>query len=78
MNNFKKTLSMVNVKRKRKAKIRIPSESEYYAGFEKMNPDKPIYSQKARDSFRALKQNPPSYELVKKIYEEINANRGYR
>jgi hypothetical protein len=78
MNSFEKTSNMGNVKRKRKAKIRMPSEAEYYAAFEKWDPDYLLYSEKARRSAKALKENPPPYELIKKTYDKINANRGYR
>jgi hypothetical protein len=66
-------------RRGRKRKIRIPSESEYYKGFEEWNPDRHSYTKESeREQMWSLKRNPPDYHLVKKIYEEINANNGYR
>jgi hypothetical protein len=64
-------------KRKRK-KIRIPSEKEYYAGYEKINMDGPFVNEKDRHAARILKEHPPAYELMKKVWEEINAKNGYR
>ena len=71
---------MENFKRRgRKRKIRIPSESEYYASFEEWNPDRQSYMKEStRQHMWDLKNNPVDYHLVKKIYEEINANNGYR
>lgn len=71
---------MENFKRRgRKRKIRIPSESEYYASFEEWDPDRQNYlKESTRQHMWALKKNPIDYHLVKKIYEEINANNGYR
>lgn len=69
---------MEGVKRRRKRKIRIPSESEYYAAFKKWDPEKPGLSENHRSCMRAIKEHPPAYELIKKIYDEINANNGYR
>jgi hypothetical protein len=71
---------MENFKRRgRKKKIRIPSESEYYACFEKWDPDaRWDLNESTRKQMWALKNNPIDYHEVKKIYEEINANNGYR
>jgi hypothetical protein len=71
---------MENFKRRgRNKKIRIPSESEYYACFEKWNPDRQNYlKESTRQHMWDLKNNPPDYQLIKKIYEEINSNNGYR
>jgi len=78
MNIFKQMLNMGIAKRKKKRKIRIPSESEYYDAFKKWNPERPGLSEKARIGMRRIKNNPPDYQLIKKIYDEINANNGYR
>jgi hypothetical protein len=71
---------MENFKRRgRVKKIRIPSESEYYKKNEEWNPDDQHYMKEStREHMWALKRNPIDYHLVKKIYEEINANNGYR
>lgn len=53
-------------KRKRK-KIRIPSEKEYYAAYEKIETDGPVMNEKDRRAARMLKKNPPAYELMKKL-----------
>jgi hypothetical protein len=70
---------MENNRRGRKKKILIPSEKEYYASFEEWDPGKFHYTKEAtRKHMLALKNNPIDYHEVKKIYEEINANNGYR
>ena len=65
-------------KTKRPKKRRLPSKREYYAGFAAMDPDRPGYSEKMRKSTRALKEHPPAYEMIKKIYDDINRENGYR
>lgn len=71
---------MKNFKRRgRVKKIRIPSESEYYKSFEEWDPDRYFYDKECtREHMWSLKRNPIDYHLVKKIYEEINENNGYR
>lgn len=73
-----KNKNMELKRRGRRKKIHIPSEREYYAAFETWYPEKPELSEKARESMRFMKKNPPPYELIKKIYDRINASNGYR
>lgn len=48
--------------------FRMPTEEEYYAHFERIDPERPgPFHEKDRLAMRKLKKNPPPYELLKKI-----------
>ena len=52
--------------KRRRKKFRMPSEKEYYAMFERMDPDRAGYNNVDRRAISMLKGCPPPYELVKK------------
>lgn len=69
---------MKTVKTKRPRKKLLPSKREYYASFAAIDADSPGMTEKERRSARSLRDHPPAYELIKKIYDDINRENGYR
>ena len=51
----------------KKKEFRMPTEEEYYAYYERMDPERPgPFSESDRIAMRKIKKNPVPYELMKK------------
>ena len=53
----------------KKKKFQMPTEEEYYAHFERIDPERPgPFNESDRRAMRMLKESPLPYELAKKIF----------